>query len=116
LGRSPAMAVLAERAQLEPAAEDLLWALAAAAVDVRGHVHLVSAVGADVRRGLSAGAFAALAELDAEASLALVALLDPGHPLFRHRLLEPAGERLDAATPLGVPRRVIDHLAGRDTV
>jgi MoxR-like ATPase len=115
-GRSPAMDVLAECAQLEPAAEELLWTLATAAVDVRAHTHLAAAFGSDIRRGLSVGAYAALADLDEARSVAMIALLDIEHPLFRHRLVEPAHERIDAATPLTVPRRVIDHLAGRDTI
>ncbi len=115
-GRSPAMASLANAAYLEPAAEELLWTLATATVDVRAHAHLVNAFGGDVRRGLSVGAYAALADLDEAGSLAMFELLEPTHALFRHRLVEPIGDRLDAATPLTVPRRVIDHLAGRDTV
>ena len=115
-GRSPAMATLAERAGLEPAAEELLWTLATASIEARAHAHLVAALGGEIRRGLSAGAYAALADLDEAGSRTLIDLLDREHPLFRHRLLEPGEERLHAATPLVVPRRVIDHLAGRDTV
>jgi AAA+ superfamily predicted ATPase len=113
-GRSPAMAVLADRAGLDGAAEGLLWTLATASIEPRAHSHLVAALGSEVRRGLSLGAYAALGALDEAGSLRLLALLDVEHPLFRHRLLEPAADRLDAATPLTVPRRVIDHLAGRD--
>jgi MoxR-like ATPase len=115
-GRSPAMEVLVERAGLEPAAEALLWTLAAASIEPRAHAHLVAALGNEVRRGLSIGAYAALAALDQAGSLALRRVLDREHPLFRHCLLEAGEERLHAATPLVVPRRVIDHLAGNDAV
>jgi hypothetical protein len=115
-GRSPAMEILVDSAQLEPAAEELLWTLATASVEARAHAHLVSALGSEIRRGLSVGAYAALANLDDAGSRAMIALLDPRHALFRHRLVETTADRLDAATPLTVPRRVIDHLAGRDAV
>ena len=115
MGRSQAMATLVSRASLSPAVEGLVWMLATAAFEPRAQAHLVSALG-DIRRGVSVGGYAAFAELDAATSRELIEVLDLEHPVFVHHLIEAADPRISAATPLAVPRRIVDHLAGRATV
>ncbi|MEJ7597834.1 MAG: hypothetical protein WKG01_08005 [Kofleriaceae bacterium] len=94
---------------------DFLWSVVARAIDARVGAHLRAVFGTEARFGLSIGQHAALRELPAARSHALLRVLDPRHPLRAHSLIEPvaeAGEDVDARWT--APARVASFLRGDD--
>ncbi|MEZ4358827.1 MAG: ATP-binding protein [Kofleriaceae bacterium] len=108
---------LIERCGLREEEVELLWALAARAVDPRVAAHL-RALDPRAREGLSLGLYAALRGLPPARAHALSAVADPRHPLRQLELISPIGASddslIDVETPLGVPQRVVHFLAGED--
>ena len=96
---------------------DLVWTAVARAVDPRVAPELRAVFGNDARAGVSLAQQIALAALSAERSRALLATLDPRHPLRAHGLLIPAApgeEPYDVHARWTVPMRLWSFLRGDD--
>jgi hypothetical protein len=98
---------------------DLLWTVVARALDPRVAPALRTVFGQDLRPGISLAQQIALAALSTERSRALLAILDPRHPLRMYGLLVPAAqaeEPFDVATRWSAPLRLCAFLRGDDRV
>ncbi len=112
----PREAQLAARLQLDDDTVDFVWTLVARACEPRVPAYLRAVWGNEARVGVSLAQHLALAPLPAERRTALLAVLDPAHPLRAGGIIVPADDVIDVGTRWTVPQRVWRFLRGDDAL
>jgi hypothetical protein len=102
---------------LTPDEGELLWSVIAQAVEPSVGAHAREVFGPEARPGTSLAQHIAWRELPADRSRALLAVLDPRHPLRARGILWPADDaRLDVHTPWTTSQRVCQFMRGSSEI